>query len=300
MKILVTGSRGLIGSALVPCLTAAGHQVTRLVRGQLSPAEASEISWNPDRGQLDPAALAGFDAVVHLAGENIAAGRWTAERKARIRDSRLVGTRLLSQTLAQLSRRPKVLVSASAVGFYGDRGEQPVDEASPPGAGFLAQVCRDWEAATGPAAAAGVRVVSVRIGLVLAARGGALAKMLPVFRWGLGGRLGSGRQYMSWITLDDVVAAIAHALATEALRGPVNLVAPQPVTNRQFTKALGRVLGRPALLPVPAFVLRAIWGQMAKELFLSSARVTPRRLLDSGYRFRDPELSAALRRLLGW
>jgi hypothetical protein len=297
MKILITGSSGLIGSAAVKSLTAAGNAVTRLVRHQPPPGEAA-IPWEPAAGRLDPARLEGFDAVVHLAGESIARGRWTAKKMARIRSSRIQGTRLLSETLARLSDKPKVLACASAVGYYGDRGAEEVDETSPPGSGFLAAVCREWEAATQPAADAGIRVVQARLGVVLAAEGGALAKMLPAFRLGLGGRLGSGRQYMSWITLDDVLGAIAHVLATDALRGPVNLVAPQPVTNAEFARALARTLRRPALLPVPAFVLRAALGQMAVELLLSGARVVPRRLLDSGYRFCDPQLHAALRHLL--
>jgi len=297
MKILITGSSGLIGSAAVKSFTAAGHQITRLVRQQ--PPDEGAISWDPAAGRLDPAPCEGFDAVVHLAGENIAGGRWTAERMARIRLSRVQGTRLLSETLARLSRPPRVLASASAIGYYGDRAGEPLDETSPPGGGFLADVCRQWEAATQPAADAGIRVARIRTGLVLAAGGGVLAMMLKPFRLGLGGRLGSGRQYMSWITLDDVVGAIAHVLATETLRGPVNLVAPQPVTNAEFTRTLGRVLRRPTLLPLPAFLLRAALGKMADELLLCGARLVPRRLLDSGYQFNDLELEPALRRLLG-
>jgi uncharacterized protein (TIGR01777 family) len=298
MRILVTGSHGLIGSALVPALVAQGHEVVRLVHG--SPSSGSgEIGWDPAAGRLDAAALEGIEAVLHLAGENIARGRWTAERKARIHDSRVAGTRLLSETLAGLKSPPKVFASASASGYYGDRGDEELDETSPPGEGFLAEVCRAWEAATEPAAAAGVRVVPMRLGVVLAAHGGALAAMLPLFRFGLGGRLGSGRQYMSWITLDDAVGAIQHVLGCESLRGPVNLVASQPVTNHQFAKTLGRVLRRPTLLPTPAFVLRTVLGEMADALLLSSARVLPQRLIQSGYTFRDPDLAAALARVLG-
>jgi uncharacterized protein len=297
MKILVSGTHGLIGSALVRALAGQGHAVTRLIRGTPSPGEAA-IGWDPESNQIDAAGLEAFDAVVHLAGENVAAGRWTADRKARIRTSRVAGTRLLSDALARLAHPPKVLACASAVGYYGDRGEELLDETSSPGSGFLANVCRDWEAAAEPAAQAGVRVVELRIGVVLAAGGGALRKMIEPFRLGLGGRLGSGHQYMSWITLDDVLGAIAHVLETDTLSGPVNLVSPQPVTNLEFTKTLGRALNRPTLLPVPAFALRLLFGQMADELLLGGARAMPRRLLDSGYRFGDAELAPALQRLL--
>lgn len=296
MNILISGASGLIGSALVKSLSEAGHAVRRLVRREAGPAE---VRWDPAAGRLDAADLEGLDAVLHLAGENIAAGRWTRRRKARIRESRAVGTRLLSRTLAGLADPPGVFISASAVGFYGDRGEGQLDERSPPGSGFLAEVCRQWEAATEPAAGAGIRAVQLRTGMVLAAHGGALAKMLPIFRLGLGGRLGSGRQYVSWITLDDVAGAVGRVLLDETLRGPVNLVAPQPVTNRRFTAALGRVLKRPTWLPAPALALRIVLGQMAEELLLAGARVMPKRLLDAGYQFLHPELEAALRHVLG-
>lgn len=297
MKILISGASGLIGSALVKSCTQAGHEMTRLVRTEPRPGQA-ELPWDPTAERLDPAGLEGFDAVVHLAGESIAGGRWTRRKKERIRDSRACGTRLLSRTLAQLSAPPAVFASASAIGYYGDRGDETLDEESPPGSGFLGEVCREWEAATQPAAEAGIRVVLLRTGLVLASQGSALAKMLPIFRWGLGGRLGSGRQYMSWITLDDVLGAIDHILQSNTLAGPVNLVAPQPVTNRQFTRTLGQVLHRPALLPAPAVALRAVLEEMANALLLGSARVVPRRLIDSGYEFRDPTLDAAFHRLL--
>ena len=297
MKVLVSGASGFVGSRLTARLTDDGHQVTRLVRSHPKP-ERAEIQWDPAAGGLEPSALAGFDAVVHLAGENISQGRWTDAKKARIRHSRVRGTQLLAQTLARPAGRPKVLVTASAIGFYGNRGDEQLDEQSPPGSGFLAHVCRQWESATEPAAEAGVRVVPLRLGLVLSSTGGALAKMLPIFRLGLGGPLGSGRQYVSWITLDDVIGAIQHAIAADSLRGPVNAVAPHPVTNREFTRALGRALRRPALLPAPAFALRVILGQMADELLLASTRVLPRRLLDSGFRFRDPGLESALKRVL--
>jgi len=297
MKILVSGSSGLVGSALVQSFTAAGHDVVRLVRCEARPGQA-EILWDPAAAGLDPDRLEGLDAVVHLAGENIAQGRWTRKKKARIRDSRVDGTRLLSRTLAGLAAKPSCFVSASAIGYYGNRGDELLDESSPPAAGFLSDVCRDWEAATQPAGAAGIRVVQLRFGMILAPGGGALAKMLGPFRWGLGGRLGNGRQYISWVTLDDVLGAIDHVLATGAIQGPINVVSPQPVTNRQFTRTLGRVLHRPTLLPAPAFVLRLVLGPMADELLLAGARVVPQRLLESGYKFRDAELEPALRRMI--
>ncbi len=295
MKILISGASGLIGTALVESLSEAGHEVSRLVRREPGP---TEIRWDPAAGQLNPAELEGFDAVVHLAGEGIAAGRWTRRRKERIRHSRVSGTRLLSQTLAGLGHRPKVFASASAIGYYGDRGDEQLDEESSSGSGFLAEVCREWEAAARPAAEAGVRTVLLRIGMVLAAHGGALAKILPAFRLGVGGRLGNGRQYISWIALDDVAAAVGHVLSDETLQGPVNLVAPQPVTNRQFTRVLGRVLRRPTLAVAPAFALRTTLGEMAEALLLASTRVVPRRLLEAGYPFRHEELESALRDVL--
>jgi uncharacterized protein len=297
MNILLTGSTGLVGSALAVFLAGQGCAVTRLVRRDARPG-AAEVAWDPASGPVDPRALEGFDAAVHLAGENIAQGRWTAAKKARIRDSRAIGTRQLCTALAGRARPPRVLVAASAVGIYGDRGDTELDETSPPGTGFLADVCRDWEAATQPAADAGVRVVHLRMGAVLSSSGGMLARVLPLFRWGLGGRLGSGRQYVSWITLDDVVRAVDHALRNDQLRGPVNAVSPQPVTNRQLAQSLGRVLRRPTLFPAPAFMLRLALGEVADQLLLSSARVLPRRLLAAGFQFEEPELAPALQRLL--
>jgi uncharacterized protein (TIGR01777 family) len=234
---------------------------------------------------------------VHLAGENIAE-RWTPAKKVQIRDSRVKGTELLSKTLAGLSSPPAVLVSASAVGYYGDRGEEPLTDDSAPGRGFLAEVCQAWEAATEPARERGIRVVRLRLGVVLSAAGGALAKMLPPFRLGLGGRLGSGRQYVSWIALGDVVGSIQHAIVTGGLQGATNAVAPRAVTNQEFTKTLGKVLARPTAIPLPAFAARLMFGEMADELLLASARVQPAKLLASGYQFRHPELEAALRHLL--
>ena len=297
MRTLITGATGLIGSALAETLTAHKFEVYRLVRSAPQPLPR-DIRWDPAAGQIRAPELEGFEAVIHLAGENLVAGRWSEAKKQRIRQSRVEGTQLLSETLARLRRPPRVLVSASAIGYYGDRGEEEVDESSPAGAGFLADVCRQWEAAVEPAVAAGIRVVLLRTGIVLARHGGALAKMLPIFRLGLGGALGSGRQYMSWIALDDELEAIEYLLINDAVSGPVNLTAPQPVANRQFARTLGRVLRRPALLPVPAAVLRLAVGPMADEALLAGARVMPRRLLAAGYRFGDPELEPALRHLL--
>jgi len=297
MKVAVTGSSGLVGSALVPQITAGGHQVVRLVRSQ--GARPGEIPWNPEAGTLDRAALEGFGAIIHLAGESIAGGRWTEAKKKRIRDSRVGSTRLLATTIAGLSRPPQVLVCASAIGCYGDRGDELLREDSPPGDDFLAGVCRAWEGAAEPAARKGVRVVHQRFGMILSPKGGALAKMLLPYRLGAGGPIGTGRQHVSWITLDDVLGVIGHALAAGTLSGPVNTVSPHPVTNREFARALGRVLRRPAILPMPAFAARLVFGEMADALLLSSQRVEPARLIASGYRFLYPDLEPALRHLLG-
>jgi len=297
MRILVTGSSGLIGSAVVRFLIAGGQNVVRLVRSR-PPAGEAEVYWDPAEGRIDLARLEGLDAAIHLAGETTS-GRWTAEKKARIRDSRVKGTQLLCQSLAQLKEPPKVLVSASAVGYYGDRGDEWLDEGSLPGSSFLAEVCQQWEAATEPAVQRGIRVINLRMGVVLSPAGGALAKMLLPFRMGVGGILGSGRQYMSWIDIDDLVGAISNALTNDSLRGPVNATAPGPITNREFTETLGRVLRRPTLLRVPAFAVRLAFGEMVDELLLASARVKPIRLLASGYAFRYPEIESALRHVLG-
>ena len=294
MRILVSGSSGLVGSALVPFLTTSGHSVTRLVRS--SPGK-DEARWDPAAGTIDAASLEGHDAVVHLAGENIAE-RWTPERKARIKDSRVKGTRLLAETLGRLAQPPKVLVAASAIGYYGDRGDALLREDSASGSGFLAEVAREWEAATAAAATKGIRVVNLRSGVVLSPRGGALAKMLLPFKLGLGGVVGSGKQHWSWIALDDLLGIILFALNTETLKGPVNAVSPKPVTNSEFTKTLGRVLWRPTIFPMPAFAARLALGEMADELLLSSTRVDPAKLVAAGYPFRFPELEAALRHLL--
>ncbi len=298
MKVLVTGSSGLIGSALVSELISRGNETVRLVRTQPGPG-AKEIFWEPEAGRLDAGALEGFDAVVHLAGVNIAAGRWTPKQKTKIRVTRVIGTRLLSETLAHLARRPAVLVAASAMGFYGTRGDEVLTESSPSGSGFLPEVCRAWEGATEPASRAGIRTVNLRTGVVLSARGGALAKMLTPFRLGLGGRLGDGKQYMSWIAIDDVVRVIQHAIKTATLSGPVNNVSPNPVTNAEFTKTLGQVLSRPTVFPMPGFAARLAFGEMADELLLSSTRLRPAKLASTGYVFRFPELEGALRQVLG-
>jgi uncharacterized protein len=296
--IAVSGASGMIGTALVKELTRQGHRVSRMVR---RPAALGEISWDPATGRLDPGDLEGLDAVVHLAGENVGV-RWTAARKARIRESRVKGTKLISEALAQLRRRPTVLISASAIGIYGNRGDELLTEASSPGdrsRDFLASVCWEWEAAAQPARAAGIRVVHPRFGLVLSPEGGALKKMLLPFRLGLGGRIGNGTQWISWISIDDAVGAILHAMSTDSLRGPVNAAAPEPLTNRDFTRALGRVLGRPTPFTVPAAALRLVLGEMADSTLLTSARVLPSRLMETGYRFRHPDLEQALRHVLG-
>ncbi len=296
MHIAVSGSSGMVGSALISSLTRVGHRVTRLVR---RPASGDEVAWDIAQGVKDLPRLEGVDAVVHLAGENIAAGRWTAARKEEIRRSRVEGTRRLCESLARLSRRPKAVISASAIGFYGNRGEEMLREDSAPGSDFLAQVCREWEAATEPASRAGIRVVCLRFGMILSPAGGALKKMLLPFKLGAGGRIGSGAQFMSWIAIDDAIGAIHHAIVTESLQGPVNGVSPAPVSNAEFTRTLARVLSRPAIALMPAFAARLAFGEMADALLLASQRVMPTRLQATGYRFRHPELEGALRHLLG-
>jgi uncharacterized protein (TIGR01777 family) len=302
MKIIVTGSSGLIGSALVASLKARGDVVTCLVRRKTDTARASgtrEVLWSPDRGVLDGAELEGHDALVHLAGDPIAEGRWTDEKKQRIRESRVQGTTLVAETVARLASPPRVLVTASAVGYYGDRGEELLTEASAAGADFLSDVCRVWEASADAAKAAGIRVVRLRFGVVLDGAGGALAKMLTPFKLGVGGKIGSGKQYMSWIALDDAVGAILHALAHEELEGAVNVVAPRAVTNAEFTKTLGGVLGRPTIFAMPAFAARLAFGEMADAALLASQRAEPAQLKATGYTFKYPELEGALRHALG-
>lgn len=294
--VAISGASGLIGTTLATQLVASGLAVRKFTREDGGGQEA--IHWDPARGKLLPAQIDGLDAIVHLAGENIAGGRWTPARMARIRDSRVQGTRLLATTIAQLEHKPKVLVCASAVGFYGDRGDAEVDESSAPGTGFLADVVQQWEAAAKPAVDAGVRVVWLRFGVVLAVQGGALERMLLPFRLGLGGRLGSGKQWMPWIAVTDAVAAIEVALARNDMRGAYNVVAPQAVTNATFTRTLGRVLQRPTILPVPAFALRLAFGRFADEALLGGCKAVPKRLVEAGFRYKWPELEPALRHVL--
>jgi hypothetical protein len=297
VNILVTGGSGFIGGALVARARAAGHRVAILTRRAAS-ADRDTIAWDPAAGRLDAAALEGFDAVVHLAGESIGAGRLTAARRRAIMDSRAGGTRLLATTLAALRDRPAVLVSASGMNVYGSRGDASLRESAPTGTGFLAEVCRAWEAATVPATAAGIRVVVLRTAMVLSPDGGALSRMLPLFRAGAGGVLGRGTQWWSWITRDDLVAVVEHAIADRSMAGPVNAASPEPVTNREFTRALGAALHRPTALPAPVFALRLALGALADELLLASIRVEPAVLVARGFRFADPALAGALRRLL--
>lgn len=296
LTVAITGQSGLVGRALSAFLTSGGHRVIPLVRRRAGPGE---LHWDPGSGSIDAAGLEGVDAVIHLAGENIAGGRWTAARKRRIASSRLDGTRLLATTLARLSQKPAVLISASAVGIYGDRGDEILTEASPTGSGFLAELGQAWEEASAAASDAGIRVVLPRLGIVLTPGGGALQRMLPPFRLGVGGPLGSGRQWMSWLTLDDAVGMLHYLLTTPDIAGPVNAVAPEPTTNSDFAGALGRVLRRPAILPVPAPILEALFGELAREALLAGQRVRPALLEARGYPFRDPALLPALRRILG-
>lgn len=293
LTVAVTGASGLIGQALCDSLTGNGLSVIRLVRGDVND-QASQCAWNPDERRIDLQALDGVDAVVHLAGENIASGRWTQSKKQEIRSSRVDGTRFLCEALAKLKEPPETLICASAIGFYGDRGTTIVTEEDEAGTGFLADVCRDWEQATKPASEAGIRVVNLRLGVVLASAGGAVAKMIKPFRWGLGGKLGDGKQYMSWIAIEDVVNSIRFAILHDAIEGPVNAVSPQPVTNGAFTKALSRVVNRPALFPVPRFMLRLFAGEMADALLLASTRVYPEKLLHHGFRFEFSKVERAL------
>lgn len=293
----VTGASGLVGSRLVRELEEDGVRVLRLVRRPVQDAD-KEIYWNPAAGEIEADRLEGVDAVIHLAGKAIAIWRWTPEFKRQIAESRTQSTRLLSETLAQLDHKPRVLVGASAIGFYGDRGVEPVDEGSPAGVGFLTEMCQQWEAAYEPASEAGIRTVRVRIGVVLSPQGGALAKMLPLFRWGGGGRLGSGRQMMSWVALPDLIRVLRFVADDESLHGAVNGTAPNPVTNREFTRTLGKVLGRPTLLPAPAFALRLMLGEMADALLLEGASILPKRLEEAGFKFETPRLAEALERVL--
>jgi len=295
MTVAVTGPSGLLGQNLVHFLTTGGHRVVPVSR---RPVEGG-MSWDPGGGTIDAGALEGIDGIVHLAGEPIFGLRWTLEKKEKILESRKRGTELLARTLARLSTKPGVLVSGSAVGYYGNRGDTLLTEESGPGRGFLARVCGAWEDATAPAKRAGIRVVTLRTGMVLTPQGGALGTMLLPFKLGLGGRLGSGRQYVSWIDLDDEVGLIYHALATEAVKGPLNATAPSPVPNSTFTDTLGRVLGRPTLIPVPALGVKTLFGEMGQALLLDGARVVPHKAEKTGFRFRYPSLEESLRFQLG-
>lgn len=297
MKILVSGSHGLVGKALLRSLTDDGHEVIKLVRGERA-VGSPEVEWQPDQGRIDVEHLEGIHAVVHLAGESIASGRWTAEKKRTIRESRTNGTALLSNALAQLSQPPSVLLSASAIGYYGDRDDELLNEKSAPGKDFLSSVCVEWEAATRSAVEKEIRTVCARFGVILDANDGALAKMLPPFRMGVGGRVGDGKQWMSWIALDDVINGLKFLIEDASVQGPVNFVAPNPVTNAEFTKTLGRVLSRPTIFPVPAFGVRLAFGEMADALLLSSQRVDPSVLEDKGFLYSWPTLEPALRHLL--
>lgn len=296
MKFLVTGASGLVGTALLSFLHAKNHEVYRLVR---QPNQSNHtIYWNPVENQLAPKSLENFEGVVHLAGENIASGPWTSQKKEKILQSRLKGTQLLSQTLATLKHPPSIFISASAMGYYGHRGDEILDEESHAGVGFLSQVAQQWEAATQPAQQAGIRVVQLRLGMILSNQGGAFPKIKRPFELGLGGRVGEGRQYISWIALADVIGIVEHILKTENLQGPVNATAPHPVTNTEFSKVLGRVFKRPTLFSVPAFAIRLILGEMGEELILSSIRVKPKRLLETGYSFQYNLLEEALHHLM--
>lgn len=291
MKIAIAGASGLVGKALTPLLETDAHDIVRLVRN--SP-KAGELEWHPNQDSIDPAKLESFDAIINLAGENVAEGRWTDEKKKKIHDSRVNGTHLLSEAIAKLTTKPRCFLCASATGIYGDRGDETLDEQSESGGGFLAGVCREWEKATEPAHRAGVRVVNFRFGPILARAGGMLEKMLTPFKMGLGGKIGSGKQYISWVAIEDAVAVIKRALNDESIRGPLNVVSPKPVTNERFTRALGEVLSRPTVMAMPAFAARLAFGEMADEMLLVSQRVIPKRLQAAGFHFDYSDLETAL------
>ncbi len=295
MKVAVTGSSGLIGSSLVSFLSKKNVTVSRILREN---PEDNEISWKPEGGDWDSAFAGGIDGIVHLAGENIASGRWTRKKKEKIRNSRIEGTKKLCEHILKLPTTPSVFVCASAIGYYGDRGVEFLNEGSPRGSGFLPDVCLGWEEAAESVSKAGIRVVNVRFGIVLSKDGGALAKMLTPFKMGMGGKIGSGTQYMSWVAMDDVTGAIYHTLVTDSLKGAVNVTAPNPVTNKEFTNTLGKVLNRPTVMPMPAFAARLAFGEMANDLLLASTKVAPKRLSDSGYEFQYTELEDALKHVL--
>ena len=295
MKVAVTGSSGLIGSSLVSFLSEKSVTVSKILREN---TKDDDISWKPEDGDWDSAFTGGVDGIVHLAGENIASGKWTRKKKEKIRNSRIEGTTRLCEHILKLPTPPSVLVCASAIGYYGNRGVEFLNEGSPRGSGFLPDVCLGWEEATESVSKAGIRVVNVRFGIALSKDGGALAKMMTPFKIGMGGKIGSGTQYMSWIAMDDVTSAIYHTLITESLKGPVNVTAPNPVTNKEFTNTLGEVLKRPAVVPIPAFAAKLAFGEMANDLLLASTKVAPKRLSDSGYKFQYPELENALKHVL--
>jgi uncharacterized protein len=298
MRILITGASGLVGSALAAALRAEGHAVGAFVRPP-NVAGRDDVAWNPETGEMDLNAAEGVDAIVNLAGASIGEGRWTAKRKELLRTSRVNLTENLVRDLKRLKIKPQVLVSASAIGYYGDRGDEALTETSAPGTDFLAELTRDWEAAAMQAESAGMRTVILRFGIVLSMRGGALPRMATPIKMGVGGKLGSGKQWMSWVMLDDTVSAIRHAIVTPSLRGPVNVVAPNPARNADFTRALARVSHRPAIFPAPAFMLRALLGEMADGLLFSSQRVAPKKLAEANFSFQYPELDAALRHVMG-
>lgn len=296
MRILVTGSSGLVGSALIPFLLIGKHHVLKLVRARTD-LKSNEIAWDAERGVINPTLLEGLDVVVHLAGENIM-GSWTEEKKKRIKDSRVKGTKLLCKTLSQLDTPPKVLITASGVGYYGNQGDKVLTEVSPKGQGFLADVCEEWENATRIASEKGIRTVNLRIGMVLSPKGGALKKMLLPFQLGLGGQMGNGKQYISWIAIDDLIGVIYYAMRQSSLHGPVNAVSPYPITNGEFTKTLGAVLHRPTFLSIPDFAVKWIFGQMGEEVLLSSQRARPEALTECGFNFEYSRMGEALEYLL--
>ena len=298
LHVAITGASGLVGSNLKHFLTTGGHEVYSLVRRKPSSSE-KEIYWNPSKGEIDSSALEGMNAVIHLAGKNIAASRWTQSHLQQVRESRIHGTNLIASTLAKLSKPPKVLISASAIGYYGSSESEEFTEESEPGSSILSGICQEWESAANPAREAGIRVVHPRIGIVLSASDGTLKKLLPAFKFGLGATLGNGRQFMSWILLDDLIAALYWILFHDSISGPVNLTSPHPVDNKKFTKIIGQVIGRPAIFNIPAFLLRAALGSMADELLISGAKVYPGKLIESGFHFSYPNLQSALKIELG-
>src|SRR5262245_50637512 len=293
MKVAIAGASGLVGSALIPVLRTIGAEITRLVR---SKPKAGEIEWHPNQDEVSPNSLEGFEVIINLAGENIAGGRWTDDQKKKIHDSRVHGTHLLSEAIAKLARKPRAFICASATGIYGDRDSETLDEQSESGGGFLAGVCREWEKASEPAIKAGVRVVNLRFGPILAREGGMLAKLLTPFKMGMGGKVGSGKQFISWVSLDDAVNAVKLAIKDDSMHGPVNIVSPNPVTNEEFTRTLGHVLNRPTALAMPAFAARLAFGEMADEMLLASQKVLPRKLLSAGFQFQLPKLEDAIRK----